>query len=398
MSPSPLRPATSGLLAARPDGPDRGRHLLRVAGPRRRRRRRHRHHASTAAPCPPGDLYAALPGFNVHGADFAADARRRRRGGGPHRRGGPRARCDAAAVPVARRGPRPREVLGAVAATVYGDPAAALHVIGVTGTNGKTTTAYLVESALRAHGQRTGLIGTVETRIGDERLESVRTTPEATDLHALLARHARAGRRRLRHGGLQPRPRAAAGSTASSSTWRSSPTSRRTTSTSTPMDGLLRRQGLPLHPRALPCGGRLRRRRLGARAWRRRPTVPTTTLATTAEVGRDADWLAAERPADVGAFALRDGPRAGSCASCRPARTLQRRQHRAGGPGPAAARCWTPTEVEPALAVAPDVPGRMEVVVARWPRAARGASSTTPTRPTRSTPPSRRCGPRPPAG
>ena len=60
-------------------------------------------------------------------------------------------------------------------------------MIGITGTNGKTTTAYLVESALRALGARTGLIGTVETRIGDERLASVRTTPEAPDLHAILA-------------------------------------------------------------------------------------------------------------------------------------------------------------------------------------------------------------------
>ncbi len=80
----------------------------------------------------------------------------------------------------------PREVLGELAATVYGHPAEGLTTLGVTGTNGKTTTAYLIESALRARGQRTGLIGTVETRIGDERLDSVRTTPEATDLHALL--------------------------------------------------------------------------------------------------------------------------------------------------------------------------------------------------------------------
>jgi UDP-N-acetylmuramoyl-L-alanyl-D-glutamate--2,6-diaminopimelate ligase len=70
---------------------------------------------------------------------------------------------------------------------VYGDPARDLLNVGVTGTNGKTTTSYLVESGLRAAGHRTGMIGTVETRIGDERVVSERTTPEAPEVHALLA-------------------------------------------------------------------------------------------------------------------------------------------------------------------------------------------------------------------
>jgi UDP-N-acetylmuramoyl-L-alanyl-D-glutamate--2,6-diaminopimelate ligase len=140
----------------------------------------------------PGDLYAALPGFNVHGARFAADALRA---------GAVAVLTDAegrALVEdaVAREGlpavpvlvaADPRAVLGEAAATVYGRPSEGLTMIGITGTNGKTTTAYLVESALRAHGSRTGLIGTVETRIGQDRIDSVRTTPEATDLHALLA-------------------------------------------------------------------------------------------------------------------------------------------------------------------------------------------------------------------
>ena len=60
-------------------------------------------------------------------------------------------------------------------------------MLGITGTNGKTTTAYLLDSALRALGRVTGLIGTVETRIGEERVKSVRTTPESADLHALFA-------------------------------------------------------------------------------------------------------------------------------------------------------------------------------------------------------------------
>ena len=81
----------------------------------------------------------------------------------------------------------PRAVLGAAASAIYGDPTARLTMIGITGTAGKTSTAYLVESGLRAAGLTTGLIGTVETRLGDLVIDSVRTTPEATDLHAMLA-------------------------------------------------------------------------------------------------------------------------------------------------------------------------------------------------------------------
>ncbi len=83
--------------------------------------------------------------------------------------------------------PDPRAGLGDLAAAIYGRPAQALTMYGITGTNGKTTTAYLLDSALRELGRHTGLIGTVETRVGDERIKSTRTTPEATDLHALLA-------------------------------------------------------------------------------------------------------------------------------------------------------------------------------------------------------------------
>ena len=99
----------------------------------------------------------------------------------------------------------PRAVLGAVASAVYGDPTGRLTVIGITGTAGKTSTAYLVESGLRAAGLTTGLIGTVETRLGDLVIDSVRTTPEATDLHAMLAAARRARRHRGGDGGVQPR-------------------------------------------------------------------------------------------------------------------------------------------------------------------------------------------------
>jgi UDP-N-acetylmuramoyl-L-alanyl-D-glutamate--2,6-diaminopimelate ligase len=81
----------------------------------------------------------------------------------------------------------PRSVLGAVSAWIYGRPAAHLATTGITGTNGKTTTSYLVDAALRGAGLHTGLIGTVATQIGDEVLPAERTTPEAPDVHALLA-------------------------------------------------------------------------------------------------------------------------------------------------------------------------------------------------------------------
>jgi UDP-N-acetylmuramoyl-L-alanyl-D-glutamate--2,6-diaminopimelate ligase len=83
--------------------------------------------------------------------------------------------------------PDPRGTVGSLAAWIYRNPASELRVIGVTGTNGKTTTAYLLEAGLRATGHRTGLVGTIETRIGDDAVPSVRTTPEAADLQALLA-------------------------------------------------------------------------------------------------------------------------------------------------------------------------------------------------------------------
>ncbi|MGC5031962.1 UDP-N-acetylmuramoyl-L-alanyl-D-glutamate--2,6-diaminopimelate ligase [Micromonospora sp. DT229] len=133
----------------------------------------------------PGDLYAALPGARRHGAEFVADAAAA---------GALAVLTDPAGAELAAEHglpilvvPDPRAVLGTLASAVYGNPTEKLTVIGVTGTAGKTSTAYLVESGLRAAGHTTGLIGTVETRLGDLVLDSVRTTPEATDLHAMLA-------------------------------------------------------------------------------------------------------------------------------------------------------------------------------------------------------------------
>lgn len=132
----------------------------------------------------PGDLYAALPGARAHGADFVTQA----------------ASLGAAAVLTDPSGAEraaatglpvlvvddPRGRMGELAATIYGHPGRDLLQIGITGTSGKTTTAYLVEGGLKTV-RSTGLIGTVEMRIGEERIKSERTTPEATDLQALFA-------------------------------------------------------------------------------------------------------------------------------------------------------------------------------------------------------------------
>jgi len=133
----------------------------------------------------PGDLYVALPGAKVHGAAFCADAVAAGAVAVLTNPAG-RARAAASGVPVFVVAD-PRARLGEVACWVYGDPSRRLRLIGVTGTSGKTTTTYLLESGLRTAGHLTGLIGGVETRIGKDRLASSLTTPEAPDLQALFA-------------------------------------------------------------------------------------------------------------------------------------------------------------------------------------------------------------------
>jgi UDP-N-acetylmuramoyl-L-alanyl-D-glutamate--2,6-diaminopimelate ligase len=133
----------------------------------------------------PGDLFAALPGDQAHGIAFIEQARSR---------GAVAVLTDPESIDICRRAglpalvsQDPREVLGEVAADIYGHPAAGLLLIGVTGTNGKSTTVHLLEAGLRAAGHTTGIIGTTGIRIGDRHVDAVRTTPEAPDLHALLA-------------------------------------------------------------------------------------------------------------------------------------------------------------------------------------------------------------------
>jgi UDP-N-acetylmuramoyl-L-alanyl-D-glutamate--2,6-diaminopimelate ligase len=86
-----------------------------------------------------------------------------------------------------------RAAMGPVAAAAWGQPSSKLAVLGVTGTNGKTTTTYLLENIARAAGIRPGVIGTIGTRIGGEAVPGERTTPESTELQALLARMVEAG-------------------------------------------------------------------------------------------------------------------------------------------------------------------------------------------------------------
>ncbi|HET8970973.1 MAG TPA: UDP-N-acetylmuramoyl-L-alanyl-D-glutamate--2,6-diaminopimelate ligase [Candidatus Nanopelagicales bacterium] len=141
----------------------------------------------------PGDLYVAAPGSVAHGADFVPEAIRS--GAGAVLTDAPGlARVEA----VPGQGPRipvavverPRAMVPVLADRIYQHPATRLHLFGITGTNGKTTTAYLLQAALRAAGQRVGLIGTIGYQLDDRRIEGRRTTvttPEAAELSALLA-------------------------------------------------------------------------------------------------------------------------------------------------------------------------------------------------------------------
>jgi UDP-N-acetylmuramoyl-L-alanyl-D-glutamate--2,6-diaminopimelate ligase len=136
----------------------------------------------------PGDAFFCIPGFAHDGHDFAGDAAAR----GAVAIVGQRRPDSVGDTPVVLV-PDTRLALATAAANYLGRPSRQIAVVGVTGTNGKTTTTYLVDSIARAAGRTTGLIGTVETRLGDERVGAVRTTPESADLQDLLARMRDAG-------------------------------------------------------------------------------------------------------------------------------------------------------------------------------------------------------------
>ncbi|HEV7806816.1 MAG TPA: UDP-N-acetylmuramoyl-L-alanyl-D-glutamate--2,6-diaminopimelate ligase [Solirubrobacteraceae bacterium] len=134
----------------------------------------------------PGTVFFCVRGFTRDGHDFAADAA---------------ARGAVALVvdhPLGLGVPEilvrdVRAAMAPAAARLQGDPTAALRTVGVTGTNGKTTTAYLVRALLEAAGHRTGLLGTVKSVVGGIDHEVARTTPEAIELQATFAAMRAAG-------------------------------------------------------------------------------------------------------------------------------------------------------------------------------------------------------------
>ena len=149
----------------------------------------------------PGDLFAALTGSATHGARYAGEAIERGAvavltdAAGVTEMAelaGPGAEFQTSTVPVLVH-PAPRSVLGGLAAAVYGNPSDRMTVVGITGTSGKTTTTYMVESGLRAGGRTVGLIGTIGIRIDGADIPSALTTPEAPALQALLAAMAERG-------------------------------------------------------------------------------------------------------------------------------------------------------------------------------------------------------------
>ncbi|WP_206426122.1 UDP-N-acetylmuramoyl-L-alanyl-D-glutamate--2,6-diaminopimelate ligase [Nakamurella antarctica] len=145
----------------------------------------------------PGDVFAAVVGSKTHGARSIPEAVAAGAVAVLTDQAGAEIAAEYAClgvkVPTVLVVSDPRVVLGAAASMIYRNPSEKLTIIGVTGTSGKTTITYLVEAGLRACGQRTGVIGTVETRIGDEVVPSDFTTPEAPDLQALLAVMVQAG-------------------------------------------------------------------------------------------------------------------------------------------------------------------------------------------------------------
>lgn len=136
----------------------------------------------------PGDLFVALPGLRAHGADFAAAAVSTGAVAVLTDPSGAQRLADAAplGVPVLTTA-EPRARLGDIASWLYGHPGRELTIVGITGTNGKTTTCYFAAAALERVHRLTGVVGTVELRVGDEAIESPRTTVEAPVLHGLFA-------------------------------------------------------------------------------------------------------------------------------------------------------------------------------------------------------------------
>ena len=128
----------------------------------------------------PGDLFIAFAGANTHGISYLEQAI-----------------SNGAVAVLSDKNiedsipsfihPKPREIVGAISAWLYGHPFESLKAVGITGTNGKTTTANLVKQIWQLNSIKSGLIGTLGVEIADDKLESARTTPEADDLQAIAA-------------------------------------------------------------------------------------------------------------------------------------------------------------------------------------------------------------------
>ena len=129
----------------------------------------------------PGDLFLALPGRKLDGSTFIAGAIER----------GAVAALSEHGVDVDKKIPvlvsrRSRRMAGIAAGNFYGNPAAEMKLIGVTGTNGKTTTSYLIEAIAKSAGSATGVLGTVSYRYGRESMPATHTTPGPVELHRVL--------------------------------------------------------------------------------------------------------------------------------------------------------------------------------------------------------------------
>jgi UDP-N-acetylmuramoyl-L-alanyl-D-glutamate--2,6-diaminopimelate ligase len=137
----------------------------------------------------PGEIFVAIPGLKQDGRRFVEDALAR---------GATAVVLEGSDLLEGQSVGRvlvssSREALARLADAYFGHPSGALTVIGITGTNGKTTTSYLVDALLTAQGRHTGLIGTVQYRIGAESLPAGQTTPESLETQSLLRRMVAAG-------------------------------------------------------------------------------------------------------------------------------------------------------------------------------------------------------------
>nr|WP_320145608.1 UDP-N-acetylmuramoyl-L-alanyl-D-glutamate--2,6-diaminopimelate ligase [uncultured Anaeromusa sp.] len=134
-----------------------------------------------------GSLFICLPGSKVDGHDFAEKAIAE--GAVALLAERPLAVSGAAVIVV----PDVRKAMGRIVPFFYDRPTQKLRLLGVTGTNGKTTTTYLLKAILEAAGYRVGLIGTIQSLIGDEKVPTKNTTPDVVELQELMWRMAEAG-------------------------------------------------------------------------------------------------------------------------------------------------------------------------------------------------------------